>query len=111
MPLFHTFVDSDFAIGEYRKSISGYIVTCAGGPICWSSKQQTVVALSSCEAEYFTCGHGGRQILSLRSLFEELGIVQDVASVMFCDSSGAVSYAHDPHSRMKHIDIRRHFIR
>ena len=35
-----------------RKSTSGWLSCLGGGPIFWSSKRQSVVALSSCEAEY-----------------------------------------------------------
>jgi hypothetical protein len=112
-PVFHSFCDSDWAMTEGRKSVSGYVVMCADGPICWSSKQQTVVALSSCEAEYISSAHCARQIIWLRSLFSELGFPQKDPSLLRCDNQGAVVCTHDPHShnRMKHIDIRIHFIR
>jgi hypothetical protein len=43
-PIFKTFTDSDWAEGEQRKSVCGYIVELGNGPIAWSSKQQNVVA-------------------------------------------------------------------
>ena len=42
-PIFHSFCDSDWAMSEGRKSISGYVIMCGNGPISWSSKQQTVM--------------------------------------------------------------------
>eukprot|EP00980_Cylindrotheca_fusiformis_P023216 scaffold10228_cov101-Cylindrotheca_fusiformis.AAC.1 len=55
------FVDADFA-GGYRKedttnprdclSRTGFIVKYAGCPIVWSSKLQSIIALSTTEAEY-----------------------------------------------------------
>jgi hypothetical protein len=112
-PTFRSFADSDWAMSDGRKSISGYVIECGGGPICWSSKQQVVIALSSCEAEYLSCAHCARQIIWLRSLFAELGFPQLSSSTLFCDNQGTVACTHDPHShsRMKHIDIRAHFIR
>ena len=100
-------------MSEGRKSISGYVIVCGGGPLTWSSKQQTIVALSSCEAEYIACAHCARQIVWLRSLFEELGFVQSDPTLLRCDNQGTVVCTHDPHShsKMKHIDIRIHFIR
>ena len=35
-----------------RKSTFGYVFMFGGGPICWSSKNQAAIALSSAEAEY-----------------------------------------------------------
>jgi hypothetical protein len=112
-PLFRAFADSDWAMSEGRMSISGFVIECAGAPIAWSSKQQAIVALSSCEAEYLSCTHCARQVIWLRSLFHELGFTQPHATILYCDNQGTVACTHDPHShsRMKHIDIRAHFIR
>jgi hypothetical protein len=73
LPIFTSFADSDSAMSEGQKSVSGYIVKCGNGPLIWSSKQQVVVALSSCEAEYLTCSHCAQQLLWLHSLLHELG--------------------------------------
>jgi hypothetical protein len=112
-PIFKCFTDSDWGMSQNRKSISGYVIECANGPISWSSKQQVVVALSSCEAEYLACSHCARQIIWLRSLFQELLFPQQNATPLYCDNQGTIACTHDPqsHSRMKHIDIRFHFIR
>jgi hypothetical protein len=112
-PIFTSFTDSDWAMSEGRKSVSGFIIECGNAPLTWSSKQQVVVALSSCEAEYLACSHCARQIIWLWSLFEELGFPQLNPTPLYCDNQGTVACTHDPqaHSRMKHIDIQAHFIR
>ena len=91
----------------------GYVIEMGGGGICWSSKQQSIVALSSCEAKYVASTHAAKQILWLRSLAEELGFSQEALTVLSCDNLGTIACTHDPHhhSRMKHINIRYHFIR
>ena len=38
-------------IGEHKRSTSGYMVWHNRNSIAWGSKRQTVVALSTCEAE------------------------------------------------------------
>jgi len=112
-PIFRSFTDSDWAMADDRRSVSGYIMECGSAPISWSSKQQSIVALSSCEAEYLSCTHAARHVIWLRSLFSELGFPQTKPSELCCDNQGTVACTHDPHShsRMKHIDIRAHFIR
>jgi hypothetical protein len=42
-----------------------------------------------------------------------LGFRQDTPTPIYCDNQGTVICTHDPqhHSRMKHIDIRFHFVR
>jgi hypothetical protein len=110
---FRVFSDSDWAQSEGRKSVSGYMVEMANGPIAWSSKQQSVVALSSCEAEYLATTHAAKQTLWTRSILDELGFTQTNPTILYCDNRGTVYCTHDPqhHSAMKHIDIRIHFIR
>ena len=112
-PIFHSFTDLDWAMLEGWKSVSGYVILCGGRPITWSSKQQTIVALSSCEAEYIACTHCAHQVVWLRSLFGELGFPQKLPTLLYCDNQGTVSCSHNPHShsRMKHINICVHFVR
>jgi hypothetical protein len=111
-PIFKSFTDSDWAQGEQRKSICGYIVEMGGGAIAWSSKQQGVIALSSCEAEYIASMHAAKEVLWIRSLAQELGFAQKDPTPVYCDNQGMIACTHDlqHHSRMKHIDIRYHFI-
>lgn len=112
-PIFRSFTDSDWAMGEKRRSITGYVTEMGGGPISWASKQQAVVALSSAEAEYIALGFTSRQVIWLRSLSYELGYAQPGASPINCDNKAAIQSSQDPksHSLMKHIDIRYHFVR
>jgi hypothetical protein len=112
-PIFRTFTDSDWAQGESRKSVCGYVVEMGGGAIAWSSKQQAIVATSSCEAEYVASAHAAKQVLWLRSITQELGFTQKAPTPLYCDNQGTIACTHDPqhHSKMKHIDIRYHFIR
>lgn len=58
------FSDADWA-GDVvnRRSTSGCIIKLAGGPIIYKSKQQPVVALSSCESEYIASGLAVREIV------------------------------------------------
>jgi hypothetical protein len=112
-PMFRAMSDSDWGMGNDRKSISGFIILFGQSPISWSSKQQAIVALSSCEAEYIAVTHCARDVLWFRNMFAELGYPQESATTIFCDNQGTVACTHDPHahSKMKHISIREHFIR
>jgi hypothetical protein len=47
------FSDADFTRDtDDRRSTSGTIFFFQGGPVAWSSKRQTCIALSTTEAEY-----------------------------------------------------------
>jgi hypothetical protein len=69
-------------MGEDRKSVSGYAIEVLGNLVAWSSKQQAVVALSSCEAEYLSSTHAAKQIIWTRGLLGELGDEETSASVI-----------------------------
>jgi hypothetical protein len=86
LPIFRSFINSDWAMSEGRKSVSGFVIECGNGPLTWSLKQQVVVALSSCEAEYLACSHCARQILWLCSLFHEIGFPQNQPTPLYCDN-------------------------
>jgi hypothetical protein len=54
------------------KSRSGYLFTLGRGPINYKSKQQTYVAQSTCEAEYYSAGDATKEGLHLRQLTGEI---------------------------------------
>ncbi|KAH9672574.1 hypothetical protein KPL70_017783 [Citrus sinensis] len=106
------YVDSDFAGDlDKRKSIIGYVFTLAGAAISWVSKLQTVVALSTTEAEYMAVTQACKEAIWIQRLLEELGHKQQKIPV-FCDSQSALHIARNPafHSRTKHIGVQYHFV-
>lgn len=112
-PEISIYCDADWASNLDRKSISGYVVTLAGGAVAWSSKKQTSVAMSTAEAEYVAATHAAKQALWFRSLFTELGFEQPSTTTIFTDNQSAVAIAHHPefHARTKHIDLSLQFLR
>mmetsp|Transcript_31207 Transcript_31207/g.101775 ORF Transcript_31207/g.101775 Transcript_31207/m.101775 type:complete len:253 (+) Transcript_31207:652-1410(+) len=112
--VFETYADAGWAgDSDTRRSQSGYLVMLNGGPVIWRSNQQSVVALSSCEAEYIAQCAAGTVVAYLRMFMEELGYAQRAPSVCYQDNDGARAMADHPTSwqRTKHIDIRYHWVR
>ena len=107
------YVDSDY-VGDMddRRSTTGYVFTLAGGPICWKSTVQSIVALSTTEAEYMAVAEAAKEALWLTGLVKELGIEQGGVE-LHCDSQSAIYLAKNQvyHARTKHIDVRFHKIR
>lgn len=64
--------DADYAGDiETRRSTTGYIFTMAGGGISWS-KRQSMVSLSTTEAEYVAASTAGREMVWLRRLLNDI---------------------------------------
>ena len=95
-----------------RHSTSGNLFIFGGGAICWSSKKQAVVALSTYEAKYIALSAATQEAAWLQKLLLDLRM-RSQPMVMMEDNQGAIALAKNPigHSRTKHIDIRFHFIR
>eukprot|EP00253_Pinus_taeda_P029183 PITA_29183 len=70
------FVDVDWARDLHqRRSISGYVFNLFGGAISWMSKKQSVVALSTTEAEYMAATHARKEAIWLQRLCSSMGLV------------------------------------
>ena len=98
-----------------RHSICGYVFTLNGGAISWSSKKQSVVALSSTEAEYIGITHAAKEATWIRHLLSELysALILKYPITLYCDNKSAIELVKNAtfHSRTKHIAIRYHYIR
>ena len=106
-------MDSDYAGDlDSRKSTTGYVFRFAGGPICWKSTLQDVVALSTTEAEYMAMTEARKEAVWLSGLVNELGFKQD-SMVLHCDSQSAIHLAKNQvyRARSKHIAVWYHKIR
>ena len=107
------YADSDWSGDKSdRKSTTGYIVQLNGNTVCWQSKKQHTVALSSTEAEYMALSAATSEVRWTLMLLQEM--IQLTAPVdLFCDNQSAVAIVRsDKYSeRTKHIDTRHHFIK
>eukprot|EP00253_Pinus_taeda_P029077 PITA_29077 len=62
----HGFVDVDWAGDlDQRRFASGYVFNLFGGAVSWMSKKQSVVALSTIEAEYIAATHASKEAVWL----------------------------------------------
>jgi hypothetical protein len=115
-PIVFGYSDSDWAGDtETRKSTSGYAFFVAGGLVSWKSKRQSIVTLSSTEAEYVALTEALQEAAWLRGLLVELGfersslepmpISEDNQSTINLSTNQANS------NRTKHIDVRYHYCR
>ena len=102
--LFSTFPDTDHGgCKDTGCSTSGYLVKIGSGAVSWSSKLQSIVALSTTEAEYIAAVSAGKEIRWMRNLLQEMGFPPTGPSILRIDNQSAISVAKHPehHGRMK----------
>ena len=115
------YTDSDWA-GDHdtRRSTSGYVFSIGSGAISWSSKRQSTVALSTCEAEYIGQTQATKEAMWLQGLLQQLALPGDNnpnatphTVVIYGDNQGAIALAKNPqnHGRCKHMEIQQKFVR
>jgi hypothetical protein len=139
------YVDADFAglwhkdyahMRETALSRTGFIICYANCPIIWTSKLQTEIALSTCEAEYIALSMCARSLIPMRTLLSEVSKFQPPAahptltrtgkdettpllckqhqSIVYEDNTGALEIANQESQyrpRTKHISIKWHRFR
>jgi hypothetical protein len=72
------YCDSNFAGDpDTRRSVSGYIIYVKGVPICWRSKAQRSITLSSSEAEWIALSEATKEIMFVLQLSENMHIKVD----------------------------------
>ena len=100
------FVDSDWAgCATTRKSTNGCTVIWNGACLKTWSTTQTVVALSSGEAEYYAAVKGCAEGLALQSYCRDLGLEVDVR--ISTDSSACKGIcARTGIGKVKHLDVQ-----
>ncbi|EKG09467.1 Integrase catalytic core [Macrophomina phaseolina MS6] len=105
------FTDADWAgCRDTRRSTAGYLFNIGSGAISWQSKRQSIVALSTCEAEFIGQTQATKEAIWLRRLLHELNVSQGKTATIICgDNQGAIALSSNPqyHSRTKHMEIQR----
>eukprot|EP00794_Sanderia_malayensis_P004477 gene4477-biopygen3644 len=110
----HGYADADWA-GDVskRKSTTGYLFRIGNGTGSWKARRQSIVALSSTEAEYVSLSSAAQETIWMRNLLESIGFQQLDPTTICEDNQGAIAVAKNPgnHPKTKHISIKYHFIR
>lgn len=80
--------DSDWAMSNDRRSISGYAFKLCNesSMISWKSKKQTIVALSTCEAEYVALATATQEAKFLWQLLSDLMCLPCKSVCMYVDN-------------------------
>ena len=107
------FSDADWAGDmDNRHSTTGNLFVMSGGAISWLSRKQSVVALSTTEAEYVALSTATQEAVWLRRLLSDIKITPTTPTIIREDNEGTIAVARNPisHARTKHIDIKFHYV-
>ncbi|GJX07227.1 hypothetical protein Tco_0195159, partial [Tanacetum coccineum] len=107
------FSDSDYAGDNHdRRSTSGGCQYLGRRLVSWQCKKQTIVAISSTEAEYVAAASCCGQVLWMQNQLFDYGF-NFMNTEIHIDNESTICIVKNPvfHSKTKHIQIRHHFIR
>ncbi|GJS77318.1 putative ribonuclease H-like domain-containing protein [Tanacetum coccineum] len=107
------YIDSYYAGASLdRKSTTGGYQFLGCGLISWQCKKQTVVANSTIEAEYVATSSCCEQVLWIQNQLLDYGY-NFMHTKIFIDNNSTICIVKNLvfHSKIKHIEIRHHFIR
>jgi hypothetical protein len=111
-PALTCYADSDWAGGADRRSTSGFLIEVFGATVCWATKKQTTVALSSTEAEYVALATATTELLWLINLAKDLSIDIQEPVVIYEDNQSCIHTLRKwEHQRLKHVDVKYNFLR
>eukprot|EP00253_Pinus_taeda_P031249 PITA_31249 len=95
---------------DNKRSTTGYVFTVGGTTISWVSKLQSVVALSTTEAEYVATTKASKKMIWLQRFLDELGKKQELGR-LYSESQSAIHLTKNStfHSKTRHIHLKYHY--
>ena len=84
------YVDARFHTNpDESKSLTGYIFLLNGGAVSWCSSKQSVMAGSTCEAEYIAASEAANEGVWMKEFISDLGVIPSASGPMkiFCDNT------------------------
>jgi hypothetical protein len=106
--LFTTYSDANHGGGRNTgRSTGAYIVKIGTGIVSWMLKRQSIIALSTTEAEYMAACEAGKEIVRMRKILQALGFPMTTPSVPYMDNQSTIQVAKHPehHGRMKQLNL------
>jgi hypothetical protein len=108
------YADADWAgCPDFRRYTTGWCMFLGESLISWKCKKQITVSKSSAEAKYRAMSYASAEIIWLRRLHSEFGVIVSTFTPCHGDNTSATRIANNPvfHERTRHIEIDCHFIR
>lgn len=95
-----------------RKNTNGTCFLLGNSLVSWSCKKQNSLALPTTKAEYMAASNGCAQLLWMKQTLFDYGIKIGIVPLK-CDKKTAICLSKNSvlHTRIKHIDVKHHFLR
>jgi len=107
------FTDFDYAGDEEdSKCTSGYVFLLSSGAVSWMFKKQSIVTLSTTEAEFVVVAVCACQaVWRMRRFLRNLKNDQERSTAIMCDNNSTIKLPKNPvmHGRSKHFRVCFHF--
>ncbi|KAE9108357.1 hypothetical protein PF010_g11932 [Phytophthora fragariae] len=114
MVVLEGYCDSDWANDpETRRSTTGFMFTLAGGAVSRMSRRQSIVALSTAEAEYVAACEATMEAVAESNILQKILPQKCLKLRIGIDNQAAHTMATNPtySRRTRHIELRWHFVR
>lgn len=108
------YCDSDFAGDPSNsRSTTGYVFMYGGAPVLWKSQRQSLITLSSTEAEFVSLCSTVKTLIWLRRFAKEIRMIDDTPTKLLCDNQSAIRIATNEKCvhRTRHMSVQASFPR
>ena len=88
------YVDQSFDTDpDDSKSQTGYVFLLNDGAVSWCSSNQSIVAGSTCEAEYIAASEAANEGVWTKEIISDLGVIHSASCPMkiFCVNTGVIA--------------------
>ena len=95
----NSYIDASFDTDlDDSKSQTGYVFLLNGGAVSWCSSKESVVAGSTCVAEYIAASEAANEGVWMKEFISDLGVIPSASGPMkiFCDNIGAIALQRNP---------------
>jgi hypothetical protein len=111
---FYVYSNTDHGANlDNGRSTSAYVVKIGSGAVLWSSCLQSIVALSTTEAEFVAAASAGQEVIWMYALLGELGFPISSPSLLLLDNQSVIQVGKNTkhHGHMKHLNLRFYWLR
>ena len=96
-----------------RRSTNGGSFLLGGILVSWLRKKQDCISQSTTKSEYVVATNNYNQVMWMKQILKDIGIVFEEPIIIYCDNTSIVSMSKNLilNSKNKHISIKYHVLR